>query len=100
MRFNFSLRYTFSLLLLISLFIVGGALAGFGQTSTATLSGTVQDVTGAVLPNVNISVTNTARNTEHFSKTNEVGSFVLTALNPGNYSITIALPGFKRFVRE
>jgi len=47
-----------------------------------------------------VSVTNTDRNISQFTRTNETGSYVLPALNPGNYSIAAELPGFKRFVRE
>jgi hypothetical protein len=71
-----------------------------GQTSTATLVGTVRDPTGAILPNVTIAITNTGRNTQLGTVTNEVGGFVFPALVPGTYSIAAELPGFKKFVRE
>ena|SRR3989442_11302330 len=74
--------------------------AGLGQISTATLTGIVQDSTGAVLPNVTVSVRNTDRNTTQFTRTNETGTYVLPVLNLGNYSITAESPGFKTFVRE
>src|SRR5205807_493302 len=74
--------------------------AGFGQISTATLTGIVQDSTGAVLPNVTVSVRNTDWNTTQSTTTNETGTYVLPVLNPGNYSITAESPGFKTFVRE
>src|SRR5687767_3326876 len=100
MSFDRSLRSLFALLCAMCLSIGGNANVCFGQTSTATLTGIVQDPTGAVLPNVTISVTNTDRNTNHFTKTNEAGNYVLPALNPGNYSISAELPGFKKSVRE
>ncbi|PYS44575.1 MAG: hypothetical protein DMG13_33655, partial [Acidobacteria bacterium] len=62
--------------------------------------GTVQDSTGAILPDVTVSVTSTERNISLSTRTNEVGSYVLPALSPGNYSVTAELPGFKRAVRE
>ena len=100
MHFKHSVRFPVALLCVVCLLIAGNARDGVGQTSTATLTGIVQDPTGAVLPNVTISVTNTDRNTNHLTSTNEVGNYVLPALNPGNYSISAELPGFKRFVRE
>jgi hypothetical protein len=101
MSFLHSLRSLFVLLLCaVCLSLGGNAQVGFGQTSTATLTGIVQDPTGAVLPNVTISVTNTDRNINHFTKTNEAGNYVLPALNPGNYSIGAELAGFKKFLRE
>src|SRR5262249_60844713 len=72
----------------------------FSQTSTGTLAGMVQDSTGALLPNVTLSIKNTDRNTIQSTRTNETGGYVLPALSPGNYSISAELPGFKRFVRE
>src|SRR5439155_25019163 len=72
----------------------------FGQTATATLTGIVSDSTGALLPNVLVSVRNTAQNNIQSTRTHETGSYVLPALYPGDYSITAELHGFKRFVRE
>src|SRR2546425_1259078 len=99
----FSTNWDRSLLALVSVIwflVAANADAGFGQISTATLTGIVQDSTGAVLPNVTVSVRNTDRNTTQFTRTNETGTYVLPVLNPGNYSITAESPGFKTFVRE
>src|SRR5215471_17347213 len=94
-----SLRSSLTLLSAIC-FLIGASVNGRAQTSTSTITGIVQDSTGAVLPNVAVSVTNTDRNTTQFTRTNETGGYVLTALNPGNYSISAELPGFRRFSRE
>ena len=100
MCFEYSRRSLFTLLAVACLLVPVHAHCSFGQTSTATLTGTVQDSTGAILPDVTVSVTSTERNTSLSTRTNEVGSYVLPALSPGNYSITAELPGFKRAVRE
>src|SRR5437867_2435056 len=71
-----------------------------GQAATATLTGTIEDQSGALLPNVTVTVTNTDWNTSQITKTNEIGSYLLAALNPGNYSIAAELKGFKKFVQE
>jgi hypothetical protein len=73
---------------------------GLGQTSAAVLTGIVEDSTGAVLPNVTVSIRDADRNTTQSATTNGTGTYVLAALNPGNYSIAAESPGFKRFVRE
>src|SRR5213593_3686472 len=71
-----------------------------GQTSTATLTGTVRDSSGAVLPGVAITVTSTERNTSYSTISNETGNYVVPALNPGAYSVAAELTGFKKFVQE
>ena len=100
MCFEDSRRSLFTLLAVACLLVPVHAHCSFGQTSTATLIGTVQDSTGAILPDVTVSVTSTERNISLSTRTNEVGSYVLPALSPGNYSVTAELPGFKRAVRE
>src|SRR5690349_11760872 len=99
MSFSYSHRFLF-LLWVVCLSITSNATVGSGQTSTATLTGIVQDATGAVVPNVSIAVKNTDWNTSYSTRTSEVGNYVVPALNPGNYSVVATLPGFKRFVRE
>lgn len=69
------------------------------QTSTATLTGTVSDPSGGVLPGVTVTVTDLERNTSRSSVTRESGGYTVPALNPGVYAVTAQLPGFKRFVR-
>src|SRR5690242_13169292 len=95
-----SLRSLFALLCTVCFLTAATVDTGWGQTSAATLTGIVQDSTGAVLPNVTVSATNTDRNTTQFTRTNETGGYVLAALNPGNYSISAELPGFRRFARD
>jgi hypothetical protein len=95
-----SLRSLFALLCAVCFLTAANVAIAWGQTSAATLTGIVQDSTGAVLPNVTVSATNTDRNTTQFTRTNETGGYVLTALNPGNYSISAELAGFRRFARE
>ena len=71
-----------------------------GQTSTATLTGTVRDSSRAVLPGVAITVTSIERNTSYSTISNETGNYVVPALNPGAYSVAAELTGFKKFVQE
>src|SRR5262245_25287624 len=92
----FTKRQIVSMVFLLSLF----SAVALSQVSTATLTGIVRDTTGAVIPGVTITVTNTDRNTSLTTITNDVGSYVLPALNVGQYKLTADLPAFKRSVRE
>lgn len=76
------------------------SLPAYSQVSTATLTGTVRDSSGAILPGVTITVTNTDRNTAQTIVTNEAGSYLMPGLNAGNYKVAAELPGFKTSIRE
>jgi len=92
MLFNLSRRSLFALFV-SCLLPTGNAQLSFSQAPTATLTGTIEDPTGAVLPNVTVTVTNTDRNTTQSARTNELGGYVIPALNPGNYSVAAELAG-------
>src|SRR5215813_567235 len=67
--------------------------------STAQLSGTVRDQSGAVLPGVEVTSTQTATGLARSVVTNETGSYVLPNLPIGPYRLEASLPGFRMFVQ-
>ena len=67
--------------------------------STAQISGTVKDQTGAVLPGVEVTATQTATGTARTVVTNETGSYILPNLPIGPYRLAAALPGFRTFAQ-
>ena len=95
-----TIRSRFALIGIFCLLLSASAEIGFSQTSTATLTGIVQDSTGAIVPNVAVTATNTDRNTIQTTRTNETGAYVIPALNAGNYSVMAELQGFKKFERD
>jgi outer membrane receptor protein involved in Fe transport len=66
----------------------------YSQSTTATLSGTVEDEHGAVIPGVNITVINQATGAERQATTNGEGYFVVPLLPPSRYQITAQNQGF------
>ena len=70
----------------------------WGQ-STAQVSGTVRDQSGAVLPGVEVSATQTATGIARSTVTNETGSYILPNLPIGPYRLEAGLPGFRTFVQ-
>jgi hypothetical protein len=66
------------------------------QTTRATLTGTVTDPNGAVVPGAIVNATNIATNISSGTKTNPVGTYTFTALPPGEYTVAVEVPGFKR----
>ena len=63
--------------------------------STAQVSGTVTDPSGAVLPGVDVTVTQTDTGLTRSVVTNETGSYSMTSLPVGPYRLEAALPGFR-----
>jgi hypothetical protein len=70
-----------------------------GQATTAQISGSVKDPSGAVLPGVEITVTQTATGAKRSTVSNETGNYVLASLPLGPYMLEAALPGFKTYVQ-
>ncbi len=78
--------------LLLALFVI---LPVTHAQTTATLTGTVLDTSGAVIPNASITLTNEASNDTRVITSNGDGNFVFPSLIPGSYTITVELKGFK-----
>src|SRR5437763_14747092 len=80
--------------------LVGFALSvqAFGQSTFATVSGTVSDPSGAVLPGVSLSATNNATGVVTTVISNEAGAYNLTSLLPGAYTVSAELPGFQKSI--
>src|SRR5437867_7263534 len=70
-----------------------------GGQATAQISGTVRDASGAVLPGVEITATQTEQGIARTTITNETGFYVLPSLPLGHYRLEAALAGFRTFVQ-
>ncbi len=79
-------------LFLLALFV---ALPVTQAQTSGTLSGSVYDASGAVIPNASVTVVNEASNDTRNVLTNGDGHFVFPSTLPGSYTITVELKGFK-----
>src|SRR5947199_6791402 len=70
----------------------------WGQ-ATAQISGTVRDASGAVLPGVQVTATQTGTGISRMTVTNETGFYVLPSLPLGPYRVEASLPGFRTFAQ-
>ena len=68
------------------------------QAVYGSISGTVTDSSGAVLPGVSVTVTSTERKTTDTVVTNESGFFLKERLVPGTYEVKAELASFKTAV--
>src|SRR5437016_4934386 len=71
----------------------------WGQ-ATAQISGTIHDPSGAVLPGVELKVTQSETGITRMTISNETGTFVLPNLPTGPYKLEAALPGFRTYVQN
>ncbi|HYR41940.1 MAG TPA: carboxypeptidase-like regulatory domain-containing protein, partial [Terriglobia bacterium] len=67
--------------------------------STAQINGSVKDQSGAVLPGVEVTVTQTGTGLTRSMLTDENGSYVLTNLPVGPYRLEAGLGGFRTYVQ-
>src|SRR5687767_7431180 len=84
--------------LFVGLFMSLVACPAWAQ-GTAEISGTVRDQSGAVLPGVEITVTQTDTGIMRTTITNETGSYVLPNLAIGPYRLEAGLPGFRTYAQ-
>lgn len=73
---------------------------GQTQSTTGTIQGTVTDANGAVVPGATVEAKNHETNFTATLSTDEGGRFVVLALPPGNYSVTVTKQGFGTLVLE
>jgi hypothetical protein len=81
-------------LLFVLIVVFGLPVITLAQSSTATLSGTVQDQTGAIVAGANIALVNVAQGSQRLATSNSEGRFVFPSLPPGQYSLTATRLGF------
>jgi hypothetical protein len=75
--------------------ILLSALSLFAQAApTTSLSGTVADASGAVVPNAALDLTNIATHWNHKASTDQQGRFQFTLVPPGRYDLQVSAQGF------
>ena len=72
----------------------------YAQLAGATLSGIVQDESGAVVPNASVSIEDVATGTVRNVASNSDGLYSAPNLIPGNYQITVTAKGFQTLIRK
>src|SRR5580658_4450255 len=85
---------------LLSLLMVTVPVVCSAQDATGRIFGTVYDQQGAVIPAVQITVTNTATQVVRTAITDKEGSFQLLALPIGTYKVTAEHAGFRSVVSQ
>lgn len=71
----------------------------YAQVETGRVVGTIRDSSGAVVAGANVTVKEVQTNAEHQVKTGSDGTYVVTELIPGSYTVTVEHEGFQRAVQ-
>ena len=78
--------------------VLTAAFAAHAQTSRGTVSGTVTDPTGALVPHASVTLTHSETGVRLPARTNEAGIYRFDAVDLGVYELKVAQPGFNAFV--
>jgi Carboxypeptidase regulatory-like domain len=85
-----------AVLSILSLVVLAAGPARAGQVVTGSISGTVIDPTGALVPDASVTVTNRDTGATLNASTSAVGAFRFSLLPIGTYNLEITKTGFQR----
>jgi len=92
------LQLTFVVIAILAIFVLAvGAPQLSAQVRRGSLSGTVVDPTGAVIPGAQIALKNEATQVAVTTVANGSGFFNIPSIEPGSYTVTITAQGFAGF---
>src|SRR4026207_971407 len=66
------------------------------QVDTGTISGTIKDQSGGVLPGATVTITHEGQGFTLSTVTREDGTFVFTPVRTGSYTVRVEFPGFRK----
>ena len=72
----------------------------FGQAESGTVSGTITDNTGAVVPGATVTMTSVNTAQTRSAVTGSAGEYAVPSLRPDTYSITVEREGFQKYSRK
>jgi hypothetical protein len=83
-------------------FVLGAAAAltpriAAAQGITGSITGTVTDTSGAVIPGATVTIRDAATNAVHTVTSSDVGSYTVPQLPPGRYTLTVKMGNFKNY---
>src|SRR6516164_8167690 len=96
MALRFDLRYRVVSLcrLLCVLVVLFAPVRAHAQVAGATLTGTITDPSGAVIPNAQVSIRNAATDVVRVVQADNDGLYTAPNLVPATYEVTVSVPGF------
>ncbi len=96
-----SLRsFTPAYLVLLTLSLALSSAKPLHAQANAGITGTVTDSSGAIVSGATVTITNQATGQQNHATTSSAGTYAVTGLTPGVYSITVEATGFKKEVQN
>src|SRR6185503_13159209 len=96
-RHFLSTSLSFVSILVLGICLCGGAV---GQEITGKITGQVTDPAGAIVNNAEVTLTNTATREERKATTDDSGSYALSLIPPGVYTLSVRVAGFKEYINQ
>lgn len=83
----------------VTALLIGSGFCGglLGQSDLASVTGTIQDPTGAVIPNANVTLKSEATGLARSATSNANGVYAIPNVAAGSYVLTVEATGFKRY---
>src|SRR5512143_4211928 len=82
---------------ILCLLVLAGA--AFAQSDRGTITGSVTDQAGAVIPGATIEMKNVNTGAVYQAQSSSTGNYTFSQLPAGQYQMSSSMPGFKQFVR-
>jgi hypothetical protein len=83
----------------VVVFCLIGMVGVYAQSDRGTITGTVTDNSGAVVPHASVVAVNTESGTEFPVATSDTGNYTISSLRPGTYTVSADAAGFKKTTR-
>src|SRR5262245_23754957 len=87
-----------SSLTMSGIFMMAIGICVIAQTGTSTVTGTVTDPQGKVLPGATVVLANPAKSFTRTQTTNESGAFSFNAIPPDTYTLEVSATGFNKAI--
>ena len=92
-------KYTLMCLAALCVLMMSASYA-FGQVDQGSVTGVVQDATGAVVPNATVTLKNTDQGITLTTTSTSRGNYTFNPVRIGHYQVTVAAPGFSTTTQE
>lgn len=90
-----SIRTLYHVAISAIILLLLAAFSASGQVGLANLSGIVSDASGAAVPDAEVTLRSTTQqNLMRTTRTGSMGEYVIPALSPGSYELSVSRPGF------